>query len=76
MSIYSEILDWRLKELIAGREPKCIPLSSEQINRLKEWCDSTPSICVAPDNSLRYVPGLDFSKGMMIAGMMVKPILA
>lgn len=64
-SILSEILEYRKSELIAGRTPAEIKLTDEQCRRLKEWCDGTATVCIAPDGSTRISPGPKYSEGMI-----------
>ncbi len=61
-SIIEEIIDWQTAELIAGRKPTEIPLTKDQIERLREWACTIPSFEMLPAQ-----------KGIEILGMKVVP---
>jgi hypothetical protein len=70
-SIIEEITDWRVSEIIAGRNPTEIRLSEDQRRRLKEWCESNQAVFIAPDGSERRSNPTPFYEDMVIFGMKV-----
>ena len=41
MSIYCDIIDFQMQERIAGREPKHIDLTGQQIGELEAWVNES-----------------------------------